>query len=592
MATTTTASPEGSFIPLSVFVRVFDDWVSASRVLRNLDFVGLSNFLVCYRHLFSNSLYHGESTTPSLHMGPYQLDRKRLQFRRDNISLDHYLSLWHFSIHSLHLRGESHSFPTFDHPVTCYKKWSVFPSQAKALFNSCAFFPPEAPGSLANALMVADRFYAIRIFRQGLDAYHLLREVPLKNVCNSIVISPLGTTVLLLGVCGEVDLLLANADGTTLTHLHTRITFEPQPSSLSRLSESMFCDENSFTLYDKNWDVWKYSLDRRDLTFSKEALFHPEVSMTVSYHEMWGKYWGPPKTSVGCKTKFSPLFSFAFSPAGEDGSCSFLVMVDRCGVNHEGWHRLQIVLSPTPGGGGQVYYLTTPNFYMADYVLHPDRRRIYVVGLTSLSQNMFYYFEPQATLQRPDVKCEARGDGMGRDGDFLHDSLGVYEIDLRGYSGLPESPPMLRASARFYAPSCPRKLAEAELLKTPSKERSFARRFGLFQWRMYRATCNRTFLVVRQEETHLLLFPHAASYHTPPFSVGFFRRSNIFASTAEMRYLVSLPSLFYGESPSPLCLNKMCTSDCAAPTVEDTNEYRRLSFVGPPSLSIVKSLFF
>jgi hypothetical protein len=452
---------------------------------------------------------------------------------------------------------------------------------------------------LANALLVTDRYSSVKIFRQGPEAYHLLVEFVVKNsFCLSAAVSPLGTAALLHhAVNDEVSVLLLEEGGSRLRHCYSPLYYRGPPSCFRH---SCFWDEDNFVMFDEQWNFVLYTLHREDnrlrnqLGIARRTFFSPELSVPTVLKiradvELVFREWGPSTEGLAWKppgvATHHPCFTALSSPGGKDGSCPFLVMTDRCGVDHEAGHRLQIVLL-SPGVTGpvnhQTYYLSTPNFYITDYVLHPDGRRIYVVGLTRLSQNMFFAFEPHASLVRPEVNCQQRGGLSLGEGFGEYDSLGVYEVDLRHYSGLPEAPPMVRVEARFYAPTAPQKLASSELLVAPSKERKFARKFGLLNWRQYRAICNRRFLVVRQEDTHLLLFPHAATYDSPPFSVGFIHRTNLFSSTAEMGYMVSLPSLFFDMNPASLVVHKMCTSSCVHASVEDDNEYRKLAQVPAP----------
>jgi hypothetical protein len=590
-------SDERGFVLLSSFLKVFDNVLIASNILSLLDFVGFNGFISCYRHLFGDPLYNGECAAVPWRIAQFQPQPRRLQFRRKPMTMQQYLYLWHFSIHSLSLRGNSHSFPSYDYPLTCYKRWPAQPSPLlpKTFFSACAFFPPEAPTHFANALVLSDHICAVKIFRQGPDGYHLLMEIPLFSFCVAIAISPLGRTVLLLHNRGEVSALIVTEGGTRLKHKKTLIVFNGPPSTFAK---SPFWNETSFVLFDERWNFVHNTLainERGGHSIIRKNFFVPKLSApTVLIKPSAGsrlqKYWAPPDESSkprGLAT-LEPRFYALSSPPGDDGSCGFLVLKDRCGVDHEAGHCLQIVLlNPSnlpPSGFGvtddQTYYLSTPNFYIADFVLHPDRRRVYIVGLTRLSQNLFFAFEPQASLTKPEVRCHRRDDEGDSFGEY--DSLAIYEVDLRGYSGLPDPPPFLKVEARFYAPTNPRKLASAELLEEPSKERLFARKFGLLRWRTYKASCNRTFLVVRHEEKHFLLFPHAATYPTPPFSLAFLRRSALFASTAEMMYIVTLPRRNYNQEQCQLTVHKMCTSHCAQPSAEEENEYRKIPFVGPP----------
>ena len=530
-------------IPLSTFLRVFGHWDISATLYSYLDFSGMANFCEAWadelRDFFEAP---GSRETARLfnRRTPKRLQVPgRLTLARANL-------LWHWSLHSIRLRGLRHSFPHYDFPTDCFKVFEAHPRQPKRRYSACAFFPPEAPYPYTNALALVE-FCKVKIFAQGRWRYTLLLEHDFGSFVCDMALSPGGKTM----VCKKENkkLVLLSFDGEGPVRLK-----KTDLRHGGRTLSDIFWDERSFVLPCPNRDLFLVEWGEDWSLRQKLMLKIPRVSrLTLTDGQVWERQDGG--------GVFSPEWRF------RGGPFSFALATEECVSLAGTSHSLRIAPSPERG---EWLGLDLGDSIIVDVTLHPTQPEIFVVVLTAKSQETFadqvFFTERRVFLSEQDCVL---------DGSRLV-NLGVYRVDLTGRP--------LVAEPRFFVPSSPDSLASEEV---EGKEgRRFGKAFAAYDRSRYRAYCNRVFLVVRYDYYHLFMFALDASYDSAPFSFGVNRKNSLYASTAEMCYAVCLPRHGITEAPTSLRLFRSCPCSGFA-HLEDGNKRTVDAPIPPPAILVV-----
>jgi hypothetical protein len=495
------------------FERAFSSRDVFEIVVGSLNWSDVASFYKAVPQVFEPYTY---STMYSKKLSKWHQKESHFNLKPVALTFKHYMLLWHYRIHCLDLGDHfDRPHPNFDLPLDGFHSIYCKPEGPKKYFMDCKFFPPEAPYPFSNGLIFSLKSFGLEFYQLSKDGYWRIGDIIIGCTIVSIVISPGGRLILCLDENHFIYVVVVKL--LAVTFIKTGI------KNQTWILNGMFKDERTFVTFDNNWDFWLISIDEEN-NFSKTLLYTPEMTAPIIYLPNWGKVWDSRQGT------YYEAMGFLYSPGGKN-EISFLVIGDNCDNGKHGCrHYLQIVTQPEKDCN-QSYFVSTDNCVITDYLLDWTRKKMFVIVLTTLSQQQFRIFTPIA-IKNKLLNCKIK-----LEKERLQ-NLGVYELDFSDLNGNEEE---LEFKAKFYMPT---KTTMLELykprLKWPTAD-DFGKRFSFHDRGKITGFCNRIFLAIRHNSYNVLLFPLAMDYKGSPFSISVARHHSIYASTAENEFMAFLP---------------------------------------------------
>jgi hypothetical protein len=454
----------------------------------------------------------------TIKIGRFARKRKFLNLLKGvRMNFDTLMLLWHWTEHVSDEEENDltkSANPRYELGVDGFLPWPVTPYIAPRVYQVCAFFPPEAPDPFKNGLVVVDGWNQLRVFKASVGAYILLEDTikcVLEDV-QALTISPLGTTMILFSFNERVHFYKISPH--KMERFKTNITFTARLHPVS-----IFASENTFIHYDANWDFWIYEFYPECGAMSKRFFHASSVSTPFRYSPMYGKVLN---SLPGYSAKDG--LEYLYVPAA-DGNDNLLFIHDNCAKIHyrTAKHLFQIISRPD-SSDPRVFFGNLNNCKIIGSALDARRRRIFIAVTTRMNEKDFY--SKKVSISNATSEC---GSQPGFVGSWIgYSNLGVYSIDLEVGC---------ECEARFFMPSS---VTELEGVTPVGSSNLMGLQFFPWETDDMSVEINRLFLLVRYNQ-RVLCFPLDGAKKTRPFALHLAIPFELFATTAEMNYICSLP---------------------------------------------------
>jgi hypothetical protein len=313
-----------------------------------------------------------------------------------------YVKFRHLHLHGLAM--EKNFLSSTSYAVDAFHSHPMLPPRREVMVVDCLFLPSTAPGRLSNNLVVLGAQGELLCYAPDDFCFRLTSETMLHGMdyqVHSLVSSPLGTRLLVVAERHLCYVKLAE-DGLD-ARMRTRI---PERILKFTFAAQCFVDECNFLTMDTYQQhlisKWTYCDD--NLTLVRRVWLKTRLPLLGGLDTPQGLVY-----KRATEDMYDCLIVSARPPGLGQGNRLGLIF-DYFGSERPRGHN--------SAGGLHFYEMAFRSCVIADHVVHPDQKRVYVAVVTRLTKEEFFADVP-ITLDSEECNLPAPGEIRGVVGIYL-----------------------------------------------------------------------------------------------------------------------------------------------------------------------------